>query len=117
MAELRGTELEWTRFHNGYFLDYYGPPSSLKSYMTRVAWAVDVASKKAGIPVTGDEPMTFTYTFDVAKFAVAALDLPKWDELTYCYGDKLTWNEFLGLAEEARGKVMPGSSRPPFFSF
>ena len=106
LVELRKTKLEWTRFDNGFFLDYYGPPS-LKSYMTPVAFAIDMPNKKAGIPGTGDEPMTFTYTFDVAKFMVAALDLPEWDETTYCYGEKISWNEFLKLAEEARGKPMP----------
>ncbi|KAF5574345.1 hypothetical protein FPANT_11811 [Fusarium pseudoanthophilum] len=80
LVELRKTDLEWTRFDNGFFLDYYGPPT-FKSYMQRVAWAIDIANKKAGIPGTGNEPMTFTYTFDVAKFVVAALDLPKWEEL------------------------------------
>ncbi|KAH8894584.1 NAD(P)-binding protein [Thozetella sp. PMI_491] len=102
LAELRKTKLRWTRFHNGFFLDYYGPPS-LKSYMTPTPFAVDVANKIAGIPGTGNEPMTFTYTFDLAKFVVAALDLPKWDETTCCYGEKITWNEFLKLAEDARG--------------
>lgn len=92
------------RFDNGYFLDYYGPPS-LKSYMNRVTFVVDVANKKAGIPGTGNEPMTFTYTYDVAKFVVAALDLPKWEEVTYCYGEKTTWNEFVKQAEEATGKT------------
>ncbi|CAG7562570.1 unnamed protein product, partial [Fusarium equiseti] len=110
LAELRMTNLEWTRFDNSYFLDYYAPPSQLKSHMNRVAWAIDMENKKAGIPGTGNDPMTFTYTFDVARFAVAALDLPKWDELMYCYGDKTTWKEFLKQAEEARGKTMLGNT-------
>lgn len=75
--------------------------------MNRVAWAVDIVNKKAGIPGTGNEPMTFTYTFDVAKFVIATLDLPKWDELMYCYGEKTTWNEFLKQAEEVTGKIIP----------
>ncbi|KAF9774647.1 hypothetical protein IL306_007317 [Fusarium sp. DS 682] len=112
LEELRLTNLEWTRFDNGFFLDYYGPPS-LKSYMNRVAWAIDIVNKKAGIPGTGNEPMTFTYTFDVAKFVVAALDLPQWNELMYCYGEKTTWNEFLRQAEEARGSKFDVSYDPP----
>ncbi|PNP84974.1 hypothetical protein FNYG_01671 [Fusarium nygamai] len=102
LVELRKTNLEWTRFDNGFFLDYYGP-LTLKSYMQRVAWAIDIENKKAGIPGTGNEPMTFTYTFDVAKFVVAALDLPKWEELMYCYGEKTTWNKVLKQAEDAIG--------------
>ncbi|KAF5253914.1 hypothetical protein FANTH_1239 [Fusarium anthophilum] len=82
LVQLQKTDLEWTRFDNGFFLDYYGPPT-LKSYMQRVAWALDIANKKAGIPGTGNEPMTFTYTLDVAKFVVAALDLPRWEKLIW----------------------------------
>jgi nucleoside-diphosphate-sugar epimerase len=104
-VQLRKTELEWTRFDNGFFLDYYGPPS-LKSYMTPVTFVVDVVNKKASIPGTGNEPMTFTYTFDVAKFVVAVLDLPRWDEVTYCYGEKTTWNKFVKQAEETTGEIM-----------
>ncbi|RBR16167.1 hypothetical protein FVER53590_13505 [Fusarium verticillioides] len=84
LVELRKTNLEWTRFDNGFFLDYYGPPT-LNSYMQRVAWAIDIANKKAGIRGTGNEPMTFTYTFDVAKFT--------------------TWNKVLKQAEDATGKT------------
>ncbi|KAI1037585.1 hypothetical protein LB503_009481 [Fusarium chuoi] len=85
-TELRTTNLEWTRFDNGFFLDCYGPPK-FKSYMQRVAWAIGIANKKAGIPGTGNEPMAFT-------FVVAALDLPKLEQLMYCYGEKTTWNKF-----------------------
>ncbi|KAH9430055.1 hypothetical protein MCOR02_009777 [Pyricularia oryzae] len=102
LIELRRTQLEWTRFNNGYFLDYYAPPS-LKSHMLRVAFGIDIANKKAAIPGDGNALMTFTYTFDVARFVVASLDLPKWDELLYCYGEKLTWNEFLRQAGEVTG--------------
>lgn len=100
--ELRKTDLEWTRFVNGYFLDYYGIPY-VKTHLGPGNFALDIASKMAGIPGTGNETMTFTYTFDVAKFVAAFLDMPKWEETTYCYGDKTTWNEFVKLAEEARG--------------
>ncbi|KAK5057873.1 hypothetical protein LTR84_011874 [Exophiala bonariae] len=102
MNELRKTDLEWTRIHNGYFLDYFGMPH-VESHMTPVAFGIDVANKAAAIPGTGEDIMSFTYTKDVAKFVVAALDLPKWDEALYCYGDKTTWNELLSIAEEVRG--------------
>ncbi|EGU84206.1 hypothetical protein FOPG_12428 [Fusarium oxysporum f. sp. conglutinans race 2 54008] len=99
---LRETNLQWTRIVNGYFLDYYGLPY-LKSYLTPFTFAVDIANKAAAIPGTGNYIVYFTYTFDVAKFVVALLGLSDWDETTYCYGDKATWNEILQLAEESRG--------------
>ncbi|EXJ57237.1 hypothetical protein A1O7_07584 [Cladophialophora yegresii CBS 114405] len=104
IAELQKTDLEWTRIHNGYFLDYFGVPH-VESHMTPVAFTVDMANKAAAIPGTGDDVVAFTYTRDLAKFVVAALDLPasSWDEAMFCYGDKVTWNEFLRVAEEMRG--------------
>ncbi|TVY71786.1 Oxidoreductase BOA1 [Fusarium oxysporum f. sp. cubense] len=99
---LRETNLQWTRIVNGYFLDYYGLPY-LKSYLTPFKFAVDIANKAAAIPGTGNDIVYFTYTFHVAKFVVALLGLSDWDETTYCYGDKATWNEILQLAEESRG--------------
>lgn len=102
---LRETNLQWTRIVNGYFLDYYGLPY-LKSYLPPFTFAVDIANKAAAIPGTGNDIVYFTYTFDVAKFVVALLGLSDWDETTYCYGDKATWNEILQLAEESRGTLI-----------
>ncbi|KAL7941064.1 hypothetical protein V8C42DRAFT_361477 [Trichoderma barbatum] len=101
-SELRKTKLEWTRFLCGYFLDYYMTPD-FKSYQVPARFVLDIESKSAGIPGTGDDAISLTYTFDLAKFIVASLSLPEWEEITYCYGDKTTWNKFLKLAEEARG--------------
>ncbi|KAK7428140.1 hypothetical protein QQZ08_005379 [Neonectria magnoliae] len=101
-TELRQTGLEWTEILPGYFLDYWGMPR-IKSHMTTMLPAIDIANKVAGIPGTGNEVISFTYTFDVAKIVSHILELDTWDEATYIVGDKLTWNQFLHLAEEARG--------------
>lgn len=100
--ELRKTSLEWTRFVVGFFLDYYGYPH-IKTHLPPMSFAVDLASKKAALPGTGEEPITFTYSYDMAKFVVAFLDLPTWNHTTYCYGEKTTWNEFIKVAEEVTG--------------
>ncbi|EKG10250.1 NmrA-like protein [Macrophomina phaseolina MS6] len=102
VEELKKTSLEWTRFNNGYFMDYWGMPH-IKSHMPPTLPVLDVANKVAAIPGDGNTPVVFTYTYDVAKFVVAALDLPNWDDEYYVVGDRLTWNEFVKLAEDARG--------------
>ncbi|OCT49457.1 nmrA-like family protein [Cladophialophora carrionii] len=101
-AVLRGSGLEWTRFYNGFLLDYYGIPH-IKTHMDPCPFVVDMEHKVVALPGTGNDRMTWTYSVDLARFVVASLDLPKWEEVTYCYGDKMTWKEFLSLAEEARG--------------
>ncbi|UKZ95785.1 uncharacterized protein TrAFT101_010600 [Trichoderma asperellum] len=102
VSELRQSKLEWTRVANGYFMDYYGYPH-VKTYLKPLSFVIDVKNKAAGIPGTGDDIVAFTYTADVAKFVVASLGLPKWEEITYCYGEKSSYNKILALAEEARG--------------
>jgi len=99
------TDLEYTVAHNGFFMDYWGIPG-VKSNMARsppVNW-LDVANNAASIPGSGNVPSVFTHTTDVARFVAALLDAPKWEKETFVYGDKVTWNEFLKLAEEAKGE-------------
>ncbi|KAH6623331.1 hypothetical protein F5144DRAFT_358142 [Chaetomium tenue] len=103
--ELEETKnLEYTVFHNGYFMDYWGIPV-VKSWLVRmplVFW-LDIANNAAAIPGSGNTPAVFTHTTDVARFVAASLDLPKWEPDTYIFGDRVTWNEFLHWAEDAKG--------------
>ncbi|KAL7913111.1 hypothetical protein GGI35DRAFT_491340 [Trichoderma velutinum] len=103
IEQLRKSDLEWTRFYNGYFVDYYGIPYIETHISEQITFIFDIANKAAVIPGTGNDLVAFTYTRDVAKFVVKALNLPKWEEEMFCYGDKVTLNQFLGLAEEATG--------------
>lgn len=64
---------------------------------------VDMAANAAAIPGSGDVPVVFTHTFDIARFIPALLTLPKWEKESYIIGDKVTWNEFLQIVEEAKG--------------
>ncbi|GME61320.1 putative nmra-like family protein [Neofusicoccum parvum] len=102
VEEARKTNLEFTSIYNGHFLDYFGRPH-IKTYQGPLTFVLDVANKTAAIPGTGDEPIVFTYSFDVAKFVSASLDLAEWPEELFVIGDRTTWNEFVKLAEEARG--------------
>jgi len=102
VEELKKTDLEYTLFSNGFFLDYYAIPG-VKSYMKPFTFAVDIANGAAAIPGSGETPIVFTHTFDVAKYVAASLDLPKWPERSIIIGDKVTWNQFVKLAEDARG--------------
>ena len=64
---------------------------------------IDMANKAAAIPGTGNDLVSFTYSFDVARFVEAALDLPHWEQELFCYGDKRTLNEVVRIAEEETG--------------
>lgn len=99
---LKKSDLEWTVFHNGIFLDYFGGPA-MKSYLKPNVFVVDIANKVAAIPGDGNTPVTFTYTFDLAKFIVASLDFEKWSEESKVIGDEMSWNEFVSLVENTLG--------------
>jgi hypothetical protein len=89
---------------NGYFLDYWVYPG-IPSYMTQLQLYIDPANNFAAIPGSGDVPITFTHTSDVGKFVAASLDLEEWPPILGIVGDRVTWKEFVRIAEEAKGKV------------
>ncbi|KAF2436706.1 NAD(P)-binding protein [Tothia fuscella] len=96
------TSLEYSVWYIGYFTDYFVAPK-IKSYMKIFNIVFDIQNDFAAIPGSGDVPVTFTYTFDVAQFVAASLALSKWQPETFLAGDKLTLNEMLAIAEEAKG--------------
>jgi hypothetical protein len=63
----------------------------------------------AAIPGTGNDLLSSTYSFDVARLVEAALDIPLWETEMFCYSDNCTYNEVLKLAEEVRGMLIRGS--------
>lgn len=102
LKAVESTSLEYTAVLIGYFLDFFVLPR-VKSYLDPLPIVLDVANNAAAIPGSGSVPVVFTHTFDVARFTVALLTLPKWEKESYVIGDRLTWNEFLDLVEEAKG--------------
>ncbi|KAH6974334.1 hypothetical protein BKA56DRAFT_490357 [Ilyonectria sp. MPI-CAGE-AT-0026] len=99
---LKKTDLEYTTFYAGFFADFFTGPS-IKTYMTPMIFVLDLAHDTAAIPGSGNTPVCFIHTFDLAKYVALALDLEKWDAEYYVMGDKLSWNEFVKLAEAAKG--------------
>lgn len=97
-------------------MDYYGIPA-IKTHLPPMSFAVDMSGKKAAIPGTGIEPIVLTYSYDVAKFVSAYLDAPKWEEITYVYGEKTTWNAFIKVAEEVTGTRMHISNHVLIINF
>lgn len=75
----------------------------MKSYLKPNVFVLDMANKVAAIPGDGNVPVTFTYSFDLARFIVASLDLDKWPHENKVIGDEMTWNEFVSLVENTLG--------------
>jgi nucleoside-diphosphate-sugar epimerase len=100
--ELCTTDLEWTTVYNGQIVDYFGTPH-IKSHMGVFSIHIDMANRVAAIPGTGNDVMSFTYSFDVARFVEAALEMPRWEKQMFCYSDTSTYNDVLKLAEKGTG--------------
>jgi len=102
VEKLAALPLNYTRFVNGFFLDYFGYPH-YPTYMPYMAIVFDIQNKIAAIPGDGETPVTFTLTRDVGKFVAASLDLESWDERSLIVGDKVKLNDMLKWAEAATG--------------
>ncbi|KAM0553380.1 hypothetical protein ACHAPJ_007394 [Fusarium lateritium] len=103
IAALEATStLEYTVVLNGYFADAWVAPK-VKSYQDPMALVVDIPNEFAAIPGSGNELVVFTHTFDIARFVALLIGAPKWDKESYIIGDKISWNQFLQIAEEAKG--------------
>ncbi|KAL3419993.1 hypothetical protein PVAG01_08492 [Phlyctema vagabunda] len=102
IAELEKTDLEFTLFSNGFFLDYFGLPK-VQSHLKPFTIGIDFQNKVAGLPGTGNTPVVFTRTKDVGRLVVASLGLPKWKRRSILIGDRKSWNEILNIAEKVTG--------------
>lgn len=96
-------------------MDYYGL-LKVKSYLHPFVFAVDIANCTAAIPGSGNVPMVFTYTFDVAQYVAALIDEEKWNERSIIIGDKLTWNDLVSLTKAIKGLHMHRSAQIMIFS-
>ncbi|TPR01829.1 hypothetical protein CAN33_0041260 [Aspergillus niger] len=102
LEELAKTSLMHTAIYNGMFMDFYGSPL-LKSNVGPFPMFVDIASKMAAKPGSGDEAIVLTRVLDIARFVVRILDLAEWPKESYIIGDRVTFHEFVNMAEEVRG--------------
>ncbi|KAH7176095.1 hypothetical protein EDB81DRAFT_836262 [Dactylonectria macrodidyma] len=102
---LKKSSLKYTRFTNGWFMDYFGLPN-IQSDLSAHVWALDVATRRAAIPGAGNEPLTLTYSVDVARFVVRLLDDEgAWPEHSIISGSDTTFNQMLAHAENITGKT------------
>lgn len=100
---LKKTNLQYTRFAIGIFMDYFGIPN-IPSHLTPFIWGVDVARRRAAIPGSGNDIMAMTYSKDVARFVERLLEDQDWPEYSIVSGSDVTFNQILALAKECTGK-------------
>lgn len=100
---LKGSPLQYTRFSNGFFMDYWGMPHA-KTHLSPFPWAIDVFNKTAALPGDGEAIISLTHTVDLARFVVKMLEVDEWPEFSIVVGEDITFNDFLRLVERVRGE-------------
>lgn len=84
-------------------MDYLGTPH-LKSHLGVYTLHIDIPSRAAAIPGSGDERIAFTLSWDLARFVEAALGMPRWERELYCYSDVKSYNQIVRIAEDVTGR-------------
>ncbi|EQB47079.1 hypothetical protein CGLO_13822 [Colletotrichum gloeosporioides Cg-14] len=100
---LKETDLEYTQFSNGMFMDYWLAPRIESAFRLNPPCWVDLDNHVAAIPGDGNNPIVLTHSRDIGRFVAAVLGLPRWERRYYLAGDKLTVNGFIDVAEETSG--------------
>ncbi|KAF5487888.1 Oxidoreductase BOA1 [Colletotrichum fructicola] len=102
---LKETDLEYTQFSNGMFMDYWLAPRIESAFRLNLPCWVDLENHVAAIPGDGNNPMVLTHSRDIGRFVAALLSLPHWERRYYLAGDRVTVNEFVAIAEETSGAM------------
>ncbi|KAH0431055.1 nmra-like family protein [Colletotrichum camelliae] len=100
---LKETNLEYTQFSNGMFMDYWLAPRIESAFRLNLPCWVDLDNHAAAIPGDGNNPIVLTHSRDIGRFVAAVLGLPRWERRYYLAGDRLTVNDFVAIAEETSG--------------
>lgn len=75
--------------------------------MNPFSYAIDFHHRKAAIPGDGKAKVAFLHSNDLARYIVAMLEQDRWPEYSAFAGDRMSWGELLGVAEEVTGKHQP----------
>ncbi|KAL4990184.1 pyridoxal phosphate-dependent transferase [Aspergillus falconensis] len=94
--------LQFTRVIPGFFMDYWGMPH-VKTNLSPMTIAVDIANCEAAIPGDGNDVIAMTYSYDMARFIAHLLETEKWEEFSVVVGDAVTYNQLVGIGERVRG--------------
>ncbi|KAF4816051.1 Oxidoreductase BOA1 [Colletotrichum siamense] len=101
---LKRSSLQYTRFVNGYLMDYWGMPH-FPSHMSPGLWSIDVFNRRAVIAGSGNDVISLTHSNDVARFIVRSLESEDWPEYSIVVGSDVTLNEALAKIQDVRGGI------------
>lgn len=99
------TELEWTLVLVGWLADYIVPANNRFIRDFGEACPINLGDGTILIPGTGDEPVSFVWSRDVAKALAQLVSAPTaWEQHTFVCGELTSWN---GVAKALRDTYQP----------
>lgn len=116
-------DVTFTVVNLGWLADYFvQTPGSQKTYIRPFpqGWPIDLEKRTVRVIGTGDEPIGWTVTRDMAKAVVALIPHDDWPEYTWVYGELGTWNQAIQKVEKFYGiklQVFSGARPPSICSF
>lgn len=105
--------VKWTLVNQGWLGDYFVLPINASGTYIRPfpsGWPIDYGQKTARVIDSGEQPVTFTASRDMAKAVTRLIAHEEWPDHTYVFGETTTWNKAIAKAEKAYGcsfKVCP----------
>lgn len=94
------TDLEWTLILVGWLADYVLPAANRYIRDFGEACPINLVDGTMVIPGTGDEPISFIWSRDVAKAMASLVSAPKWEQHTFVTGELSTWNNVAALLRD-----------------
>lgn len=116
LHQLEPTGMRFTVFSCGIFYERFAPGGMAASQIglqSRIGregdYLLDFRHERAQVPshnTSGEPPaICMTSARDVARFVVAALDLPSWPREFRLRGERMTVREVIAVAEQVRGTL------------
>lgn len=102
-------EIQWTLILQGWLGDYWVQDAdNTRSYVRNFpnGWPINLEQTHIRVPGTGDEPIGWTATRDMAKAVVKLIGFDEWPDHTYVFGEIGTWNEAIPKLEKFLGRKL-----------
>lgn len=103
--ELEKTALEFTYIYPGMFMDYFGMPN-ISTHLRELCVIIDPTNGIAAVPGDGTAKMAMSFTKDVAKYTVLALELEAWPRVMTTVSSTMSLNDLVAFTEKTLGRKL-----------
>lgn len=103
--ELEKTSLEFAYIYPGMFMDYFGMPN-ISTHLREICVIIDPTNGVAAVPGNGKAIMAMSFTKDVARYIVLALELDRWPRVMTTASSTMSLDDIVALTEKTLGRKL-----------